>query len=196
MILSLNELLILPSGQVDFWDMPRNPPNGMVERGYHLSPKIVSSVRGFRWKIPISMSLGVSSLPSLAACTSAFRALPTRLWVARWPSCAPSYSPAVRSRRANSLIAPGSRVPASPISYAPSRPRAGSSEHSKTDRRRVHVTVTDKGFQDLEIKRREFENRTAAFLEQLGETDTQEMVRLLRRANEIIDRNQERRDAE
>ena len=69
-------------------------------------------------------------------------------------------------------------------------------EHSKTDRRRVHVTVTDKGFHDLEIKRREFEDRTAAFLEQFGETDTQEMVRLLRRANEIIDRNQERRDAE
>ena len=69
-------------------------------------------------------------------------------------------------------------------------------EHSKTDRRRVHVTVTDKGFHDLEIKHREFEDRTAAFLEQLGETDTQEMVRLLRRANEIIDRNQERRDAE
>ena len=69
-------------------------------------------------------------------------------------------------------------------------------EHSKTDRRRVHVTVTGKGRQDLEIKRREFENRTAAFLEQLGETDTQEMVRLLRSANEIIDRNQERRDAE
>ena len=69
-------------------------------------------------------------------------------------------------------------------------------EHSKTDRRRVHVTVTDKGFQDLEIKRREFEDRTTPFLEQRGETDTQEMVRLLRRANEIIDRNQERRDAE
>ena len=68
--------------------------------------------------------------------------------------------------------------------------------HSKTDRRRAHVTVTDKGRQDLEIKRREFEDRTAAFLEQLGETDTQEMVRLLRRATEIIDRNQERRDAE
>ena len=58
------------------------------------------------------------------------------------------------------------------------------------------VTMTDKGFQNLEIKRREFEERTAAFLEQLGETDTQEMVRLLRRFNEIIDRNQERRDAE
>ena len=69
-------------------------------------------------------------------------------------------------------------------------------EHSKTDRRRVHVTVTDKGRQDIEIKRREFEDRAAAFLEQLGETDTQEMVRLLRRANEIIDRNHERRDAE
>ena len=68
-------------------------------------------------------------------------------------------------------------------------------EHSKTDRRRVHVTMTDKGFQNLEIKRREFEERTAAFLEQLGETDTQEMVRLLRRLNEIIDCNQERRNA-
>ena len=111
--------------------------------GYHLPPKIVSSVRGFRWKIPISVSLGVSSI---------LRALEAKGWVER--------------------------------------------EHSKTDRRRVHVTVTDKGFQDLEIKRREFEKRTAAFLEQLGETDTQEMVRLLRRANEIIDRNQERRDAE
>ncbi len=91
----------------------------------------------------------------------------------------------------------GSRAPVSPISCAPSRPKGWvEREHSKTDRRRVHVTVTDKGFHDLEIKRREFEDRTAAFLEQLGETDTQEMVRLLRRANEIIDRNQERRDAE
>ena len=68
-------------------------------------------------------------------------------------------------------------------------------EHSTTDRRRVHVTVTEKGFQDLEIKRREFEDRTAAFLEQLGEVDTQEMVRLLRRANQIIDHNHERRNA-
>lgn len=69
-------------------------------------------------------------------------------------------------------------------------------EHSTTDRRRVHVTVTDEGRQGVEIKRREFEDRTSAFLEQLGEADTQEMVRLLRRANQIIDRNQERRDAE
>lgn len=68
-------------------------------------------------------------------------------------------------------------------------------EHSKTDRRRVHVTVTDKGRQDLEIKRREFEDRAAAFLEQLGEEDTHELVRLLRRTNQIIDHNQERRDA-
>ena len=69
-------------------------------------------------------------------------------------------------------------------------------EHSKSDRRRVHVTVTDKGRQDLEIKRREFEDRAAAFLEQLGEEDINELVRLLRRTNQIIDRNQERRDAE
>ena len=69
-------------------------------------------------------------------------------------------------------------------------------EHSTTDRRRVHVTVTDKGRQGVETKRRELEDHTAAFLEQLGEADTQEMVRLLRRANQIIDHNQERRDAE
>lgn len=69
-------------------------------------------------------------------------------------------------------------------------------EHSTTDRRRVHVTVIDKGRQGVETKRRELEDRTAAFLEQLGEADTQEMVRLLRRANQIIDHNQERRDAE
>lgn len=69
-------------------------------------------------------------------------------------------------------------------------------EHSTADRRRVHVTVTDKGRQGVETKRRELEDRTAAFLEQLGEADTQEMVRLLRRANQIIDHNQERRDAE
>ena len=69
-------------------------------------------------------------------------------------------------------------------------------EHSTTDRRRVHVTVTDKGRQGVETKRRELEDRTAAFLEQLGKADTQEMVRLLRRANQIIDHNQERRDAE
>ena len=88
---------------VDFWDMPRNLlfaatkacarrvrkgrflgmsqnlPHRVRVQEYHLSPKIVSSVRGFRWKIPISTSLDASSLPSLAACTSAFRVLPTRL---------------------------------------------------------------------------------------------------------------------
>ena len=69
-------------------------------------------------------------------------------------------------------------------------------EHSMTDRRRVHVTVTEKGRQDLEIRRREFEDRVAAFLKQLGEEDTNELVRLLRRTNQIIDHNQERRDAE
>ena len=196
MILSLNALLILPSGQVDFWDMLRNLPHRACVQGYHLSPKIVSSVRGFRWKIPISVNLGVSSLPSSAACISAFRVLRTKPSAARW-------------RHARLILAGGSLTPSELADRAwVSSARIANilraleakgwveREHSKTDRRRVHVTVTDKGFQDLEIKRREFEDRTAAFLEQLGETDTQEMVRLLRRANEIIDRNQERRDAE
>lgn len=42
-----------------------------------------------------------------------------------WLSCALSCSPAVRSRRANSLIAPGFRAPASPTSCAPSKPGLG-----------------------------------------------------------------------
>ena len=66
-------------------------------------------------------------------------------------------------------------------------------EHSKEDRRRVIVTITDKGRQDLETKRRNFEDRAATFLEQLGEEDTREMVRLLRRTNQIIDRNHKER---
>lgn len=66
-------------------------------------------------------------------------------------------------------------------------------EHSKEDRRRVIVTITDKGRQDMEIKRRNFEDRAASFLEQLGEEDTRDMVRLLRRTNQIIDRNHKER---
>lgn len=66
-------------------------------------------------------------------------------------------------------------------------------EHSKEDRRRVIVTITDKGRADIDIKRREFEGRTAAFLEQLGEEDTRDMVRLLRRTNQIIDSNHKER---
>lgn len=177
--------------------MSQNLPHRVRVQGYHLSPKIVSSVRGFRWKIPISVNLGVSSLPSSAACISAFRVLRTKPSAARWPSCAPSYSPAgslTPSELADRALASSARI--ANILRALEAKGWVEREHSKTDRRRVHVIVTDKGFQDLEIKRREFEDRTAAFLEQLGETDTQEMVRLLRRANEIIDRNQERRDAE
>ena len=66
-------------------------------------------------------------------------------------------------------------------------------EHSKEDRRRVIVTITDKGRQDIETKRRDFEHRAASFLEQLGEEDTREMVRLLRRTNQIIDYNHKER---
>ena len=142
------------------------------------------------------MSLDVSSLLSLAAFTSAFalcgqssqrrdgrHARPHARWRSLTPSELADRAWVSSARIANILRALEAKGWIE-------------REHSKTDRRRVHVIVTDKGFQDLEIKRREFEERTAAFLEQLGETDTQDMVRLLRRANEIIDRNQERRDAE
>ena len=68
-------------------------------------------------------------------------------------------------------------------------------EHSQTDRRRVNVSVTDKGREDLENNRQEFERRAASFLEQLGAEDTQEMVRLLRRTNQIIDTNHPRKES-
>lgn len=68
-------------------------------------------------------------------------------------------------------------------------------EHSQTDRRRVNVSVTDKGREDIENNRQEFERRAASFLEQLGAEDTQEMVRLLRRANQIIDTNHPRKES-
>lgn len=131
--------------------MSQNLPHRVRVQGYHLSPKIVSSVRGFRWKIPISVNLGVSSLPSSAACISAFRVLRTKPSAARWPSCAPSYSPAgslTPSELADRALASSARI--ANILRALEAKGWVEREHSKTDRRRVHVIVTDKGFQDLE----------------------------------------------
>lgn len=68
-------------------------------------------------------------------------------------------------------------------------------EHSKTDRRRVNVSVTDKGREGIENNRQKFEKLTASFLEQLGAEDTQELVRLLRRTNQIIDTNHPRKES-
>lgn len=68
--------------------------------------------------------------------------------------------------------------------------------HSQSDRRRVHVELTDSGQACIDERREEFEAHVAAFLAQLGADDTREMVRLLRRTNEIIDRNQKERSAE
>lgn len=65
-------------------------------------------------------------------------------------------------------------------------------KHSQNDRRRVNVSLTQAGEAEIQAKQRDFENHAEAFLEQLGEEDTQEMVRLLRRANQIIDKNHER----
>lgn len=196
MILSLYTLFILTGSHVDFWDMPQNLPVRVRVHGYHLSLKIVSSVRGFVEDTDFyelgrqlltefgSMHQRISRFAdkALGGEMAVMRALilaggsltPSELADRAWVSSA-RIANILRALEAKGWV---------------------EREHSKTDRRRVHVTVTDKGFHDLEIKRREFEDRTAAFLEQLGETDTQEMVRLLRRFNEIIDRNQERRDAE
>ncbi len=68
--------------------------------------------------------------------------------------------------------------------------------HSQSDRRRVHVVLTEQGQARIEEKREEFEGHVAAFLERLGGDDGREMVRLLKRANEIIDQRQEERSAE
>ena len=61
-----------------------------------------------------------------------------------------------------------------------------------TDRRRVLVNLTDKGKDLLDAKRAHFDESTARFLAQLGYDDAQELLRLLRRMNQIVDANQEK----
>ncbi len=118
------------------------------------------------------MSLDANSLPSLAACISAFRALRTKLGgeMAVMRALMLAGGSLTPSELADRAWVSSARI--ANILRALEAKGWVEREHSKTDRRRVHVTVTDKGFHDLEIKRREFEDRTAAFLEQFGETDT------------------------
>lgn len=61
-----------------------------------------------------------------------------------------------------------------------------------TDRRRVLVNLTDKGKDLLDAKRAHFDESTAHFLAQLGYDDAQELLRLLRRMNQVVDANQEK----
>lgn len=63
-------------------------------------------------------------------------------------------------------------------------------EPDKTDRRRVIVNVTDRGVAALEEKRRLSRRKTGEFLAELGSDDAHELVRLVHRMNEIIEKNQ------
>lgn len=63
-------------------------------------------------------------------------------------------------------------------------------EPDKTDRRRVIVNVTDRGVAALEEKRRLSRRKTGEFLAELGSDDAHELVRLIHRMNEIIEKNQ------
>lgn len=63
-------------------------------------------------------------------------------------------------------------------------------EPDKTDRRRVIVNVTDRGVAALEEKRRLSRRKTGEFLAELGPDDAHELVRLIHRMNEIIEKNQ------
>lgn len=66
-------------------------------------------------------------------------------------------------------------------------------EHSSVDRRRVTVRPTEAGRAHMERGRAEFESQASAFLAQLGEKDAQEALRILRRINQTIDQNREKR---
>ena len=61
--------------------------------------------------------------------------------------------------------------------------------HSDADRRRVTVSLTEAGHDQILREKREFEAQAASFLSQLGEEDTREALRILRKTNAIIDKN-------
>lgn len=63
-------------------------------------------------------------------------------------------------------------------------------EPDKTDRRRVIVKVTDHGLAALQEKRELSSRKTGEFLAELGRDDAHELVRLVHRMNEIVEKNQ------
>lgn len=68
-------------------------------------------------------------------------------------------------------------------------------EHSQADRRRVTVSLTEAGRAEDKRHKAEFEELASVFLAQLGEKDTREMLRILRRVNQTIDGNRAARQA-
>ena len=65
-----------------------------------------------------------------------------------------------------------------------------SREHDTNDRRRVIVTLTPAGEAERLRRRREFESQAEAFLSRLGEADTREAIRILKRCNQILAQDQ------
>lgn len=63
-------------------------------------------------------------------------------------------------------------------------------EHATDDRRRVTVKLTEAGDAERARRRAEFEQAGAAFLSRLGEEDTREAIRILKRCNQIIEEDQ------
>ncbi len=60
-------------------------------------------------------------------------------------------------------------------------------EHATDDRRRVTVTLTELG-ESVRVRRKsEFEAHVAEFLVRLGEEDTREAIRILKRCNQIVE---------
>jgi DNA-binding MarR family transcriptional regulator len=58
-------------------------------------------------------------------------------------------------------------------------------EIDRDNRRNILVTLTDKGREQAALLEREMKNRMAQVLAELGEADTRELVRLIRRVSEI-----------
>lgn len=63
-------------------------------------------------------------------------------------------------------------------------------EPDKADRRRVIVKITEHGLACIEEKRELSNRKTGEFLAELGPDDAHELVRLIHRMNEIIEKNQ------
>ena len=61
-----------------------------------------------------------------------------------------------------------------------------SRSHDTQDRRRVTVTLTEQGETERARRRAEFDRRGAEFLRELGEQDAREALRILKRCNEIL----------
>ncbi len=66
-----------------------------------------------------------------------------------------------------------------------------SREHDSVDRRRVVVSITPEGDAVRAARRRELDDAACAFLNRLGHEDTQELLRILKRCNQIIDEKNE-----